>query len=72
MKLTFPKTLRGWKKLYCIFVRKCPYCHRPLQQDWALYDDGDWLWCLPCGGIQVPRGVIKALKFNTPTTEGNK
>ena len=67
--MKFPKTLNGWIKLFWITLRRCPFCHGPLCQDWALYDDGRSLWCLSCGVVRLPKGFFRALKENELATK---
>jgi|GEM_PF-5192504 len=62
--MRFPRTKRGWRALFWILIRRCPSCHGGLCQDWAMYDDDWFLWCLRCGGMQVPKGMIRALILN--------
>lgn len=61
MKL--PRTILGWKRLCWIALRRCIQCHGPLCRDWPLYDNGT-LWCLQCGGVPHPDGVLAALRMN--------
>ena len=75
MEIKFPKTLLGWKRLFWITIHRCPVCHSALCQDSPLYDDGETLYCLPCGGAILPRGFITALRWNNPkkrTDDENK
>ena len=60
----FPRTWSGWKLLGWLALRRCPRCHSKLSQDWPLYDDGITLYCFPCGGLMLPKGVIQALMWN--------
>lgn len=62
--LRFPRTFRGWKVLAAVTLRRCPLCWGPLLRDWAPYDDGDTVYCLPCGGAILPRGFWRALVWN--------
>jgi hypothetical protein len=64
IKLRFPRTIAGFRRLFWILLRRCVNCHRPLLQDWALYDDGVSLWCLDCGGLRLPKGALNALREN--------
>ena len=63
-RIAFPKTRGGWAALLWLVLRRCPQCHGPLQRDWALYDDGQTLYCLLCGGLILPRGMWRALAWN--------
>lgn len=57
--------------LKCIIwlaIRRCPFCHNSLCQDWMLYDDGKSLWCLHCGGAKFPKGLFRTLKMNHSAT----
>lgn len=65
----FPRTKRGWFNLIWLTLRRCPFCHGPLSQDWPIYDDGH-LWCLTCGGARYPNGFFRSLRENY--TKGNK
>lgn len=62
--MKFPTSLRGWKRLFWITVRRCINCHGRLLRDWPLYDDGATLWCMSCGGVAHPRGFLEALRWN--------
>jgi hypothetical protein len=61
--MRFPRTLKGWVKLFWLSLRLCPFCHSSLSRDWPLYDRGG-LWCLRCGGVPLPEGVLNALRWN--------
>jgi hypothetical protein len=50
------------KRLFWILLRRCMVCHEPLSQDWPQYDNGEHLYCMPCGGIIHPRGVVRAIR----------
>ena len=63
-RIAFPHTRIGWMALLRLTMRRCPECHKPLQRDWAPYDDGQSLYCLPCGGLILPRGLWRALAWN--------
>ena len=65
-----PHTSMGWKRLGWILLRRCVQCHEPLSQDWPQYDDG-FLWCLRCGGVPHPKGVLMALRWNAKAKEKN-
>ena len=65
--MRFPRTLLGWKRLFWITLRRCPKCHGSLCQDWPMYDSGDTLYCMPCGGAIIPRGFFTALRWNEAT-----
>ncbi len=56
-----PNTVKGWKALFWITMRRCPRCHKGLLGNRPY--DGE-LWCLPCGGARIPRGMMRALKEN--------
>src|SRR5690606_34903339 len=43
----FPRTLRGWKNLLLLTLRRCPQCYGSLLRDSVLYDDGQTVFCLP-------------------------
>jgi len=62
--MRFPRTKKGWKALFWLFLRCCPICHTALCQDWSLFDDKKSLWCLNCGGTRFPKGIIRALVEN--------
>jgi hypothetical protein len=62
--MRFPRTFKGWAKLFWLAIYRCPVCHGPLQQNWPLHKRGDELWCLACGGVQLPRGFFNALRWN--------
>jgi hypothetical protein len=59
--LTLPRTMRGWRRLFWIALRRCVQCHGRLLRDWPQYDDGESLWCMNCGGVRHPRGILIAL-----------
>ena len=64
LHIGFPRTRYGWAALMWLTLRRCPECHDRLLNDWPLYDDGETLWCLACGGRMLPRGFWRALRSN--------
>lgn len=64
LQLRLPRTWHGWQVAFWCLLRRCPKCHGLLLQDWRIYDDGQRLYCLPCGGLILPRGVWRALHWN--------
>jgi len=60
----FPRTLRGWKNLLLLTLRRCPQCYGSLLRDSVLYDDGQTVFCPPCGYAMLPRGFFNALRWN--------
>lgn len=62
--MRFPRTILGWCRLFWLTIRRCPICHSPLLHDLWLYDDGNHLFCLYCGGMRVPKGFFRALIEN--------
>jgi len=61
--MRLPRTWRGWQRLFWLTLRRCPVCHSPLLEDWALYDTGED-YCAPCGYAIWPRGFLGALYAN--------
>lgn len=64
MTLKLPHSLVGWKRLTAITLRRCPLCWGPLCRNWPQYDNGETIYCLPCGGLILPRGFWRALAWN--------
>ena len=61
--MRLPRMISGWVRAFWLTVRHCPQCHNSLCRDWPMYDTGG-LWCLPCGGINLPDGFFEALRWN--------
>ena len=61
--MRFPRTREGWIALFWLTLRRCPKCHGHLLRDWPIYDTCG-LWCMRCGGLNVPEGFFEALRWN--------
>lgn len=70
MKIRFPRTWFGWKKLFWTSIRRCPSCHGSLVGD--RYNQSMLLLCMPCGGRFVPHGFFEALRQNYREESKNK
>ncbi len=49
------------RRLFWITLRRCPECHGALVRDWPQYDDGRFIYCMPCGGMILPPGFWPAV-----------
>lgn len=58
-----PRTRLGWKRLFWITLRRCYGCHGSTFISWHP-GDGDWRWCMKCGGRWQPFGFFHALRLN--------
>lgn len=58
----FPSTLRGWRTLFWLAVRRCPLCHGRTCLNWPW--DSHIRYCMPCGGAMWPVGIWDALEQN--------
>lgn len=63
--LRFPRTIKGWRTLFWLALRRCPIHHSRLHIDATIYDVGGPGYCFKCEGIGMwPRSAIDALHQN--------
>ncbi len=66
MSIRWPRTFRGWRRLFWLTLGLCPVHKSALRRDRTPYDDGLTAFCFDCGGIGIwPAGLRAALRLNT-------
>jgi hypothetical protein len=65
MKIRFPRTWGGWKRLFWLTLRRCPIHHTRLCVDpWPPYDF-NVRYCFKCEGISIWHvGFFNVLRVN--------
>lgn len=61
--IRWPRAWAGWKRLFWIFLGRCPVDHGALLTDpWS---GGDTLFCFKCDGVSMwPANIVIALQHN--------
>ena len=60
--IRFPRTIRGWRKLFWIGLGVCPFHWAWLRATWQ---DRPNAFCFTCDGIGIfPDGFMSALRLN--------
>lgn len=64
----WPRTWKGWKTLWWLFLNRCPVHHTPLREDPWMYGNTSTLFCFEkpeCEGVSMwPGSMIDALRGN--------
>lgn len=69
--IRWPRSWKGWKTLFWLFLHRCPFHHSKLLEDpWT---GGDTLFCFKCDGVAMwPGDAIVALRGNHFAHEKHK